>query len=196
MRRVRVFEHVSLDGVISPGNRGEYSAEYAHGGWTAPYRSPEGAGMVLDAQGPNFDLLLGRHTYDLWAAYWPKAGSFPMAEKLNAATKYVATHRPDSLTWGPVGTLGHEVFAGIQSLKAQEGPDLIVWGSATLAAELLRQGLVDELVLIVYPVLLGRGLRFFAQHAAPYELSLVSSQATSTGLHLNTYRCVGPLQTA
>ncbi|OYU45518.1 MAG: deaminase [Burkholderiales bacterium PBB4] len=196
MRKIRVFEHVSVDGVISPGDRGEYGAEFAHGGWTAPYRSPEGAGMVLAAQGPSFDLLLGRTTYDLWAAYWPKAGSFPMAQKLNAATKYVATHRPDSLTWGPVGTLGHDVFAGIQALKAQEGPDLIVWGSASLAAELLRQGLVDELVLIVYPVLLGRGLRFFAQDAAPCELSLVSSQATSTGLHLNTYRCVGPLRTA
>jgi dihydrofolate reductase len=182
--------------VISPGDRGEYSAEFAHGGWTAPYRSPEGAAMVLEAQGPSFDLLLGRNTYDLWAGYWPQAGSFPMADRLNAATKYVATHRPDSLTWGPVGPLGDEVIAGIRNLKAQDGPDLIVWGSAKLAAELMRQGLVDELVLIVYPVLLGRGLRFFAEDAAPCELALVSSQGTTTGLQLNTYRCVGPMRTA
>jgi dihydrofolate reductase len=196
MRKIRIFEHVSLDGVISPGDRGEYSAEFAHGGWTAPYRSPPGAAMVLEAQGPNFDLLLGRTTYDLWAGYWPKAGNFPMAVRLNAATKYVATHRPDNLTWGPVGALGDDVLAGVQELKAQDGPDLIVWGSATLAAELMRQGMADELVLIVYPVLLGRGLRFFAEDAAPRELSLVSSQATSTGLHFNTYRCVGPMRTA
>lgn len=196
MRKIRIFEHVSLDGVISPGDRGEYSAEFANGGWTAPYRSPAGAAMVLEAQGPGFDLLLGRTTYDLWAGYWPQAGNFPMANQLNAATKYVATHRPDSLTWGPLGALGDDAVAGIQKLKAQDGPDLIVWGSATLAAELMRQGMVDEVVLIVYPVLLGRGLRFFAQDAAPCELSLVSSHATSTGLHLNTYRCVGPLRTA
>ena len=196
MRKFRIFEHVSLDGVISPGNRGEYSAEFAHGGWTAPYRSPEGAAMVLEAQGARFDLLLGRNTYDLWAGYWPQAGSFPMADRLNAATKYVATHRPDSLTWGPVGTLGDEVMAGIRKLKAQDGPDLIVWGSAKLAAELMGQALVDELVLIIYPVLLGRGLRFFSAGAAPRELALVSSTATPTGLHLNTYRCVGSMQTA
>jgi dihydrofolate reductase len=196
MRKIRIFEHVSLDGVISPGDRGEYSAEFAHGGWTAPYRSPAGAAMVLEAQGPSFDLLLGRRTYDLWAGYWPHAGSHPMADRLNAATKYVATHRPDSLTWGPVVHLGTDVMAGIRSLQTQDGPDLIVWGSATLAAELMRQGVVDELVLIVYPVLLGRGLRFFAEDAAPCELSLLSSQATPTGLLFNTYRFVGPMRTA
>jgi dihydrofolate reductase len=152
--------------------------------------------VVLEAQGARFDLLLGRNTYDLWAGYWPQAGSFPMADRLNAATKYVATHRPDSLTWGPVGTLGDEVMTGIRNLKAQDGPDLIVWGSATLAASLMRLGLVDELVLIVYPVLLGRGLRYFAEDAAPCELALVSSQATTTGLQLNTYHCVGPMRTA
>jgi dihydrofolate reductase len=196
MRKIRIFEHVSLDGVISPGDRGEYSAEFADGGWTAPYRSPEGSAMVLEAQGARFDLLLGRNTYDLWAGYWPHAGSFPMADRLNAATKYVATHRPDSLTWGPVGPLGDEVMSGIGNLKAQDGPDLIVWGSAMLAASLMRQGLVNELVLIVYPVLLGRGLRYFAEDAAPCEFVLTSSQATNTGLHLNTYRCVGPMRTA
>jgi dihydrofolate reductase len=196
MRKIRIFEHVSLDGVISPGDRGEYGAEFAHGGWTAPYRSPAGAAMVLEAQGPSFDLLLGRRTYDLWAGYWPLAGSHPMADRLNVATKYVATRRPDSLTWGPVGHLGTDVMAGIRSVQTQDGSDLIVWGSATLAAELMRQGMVDELVLIVYPVLLGRGLRFFAEDTAPCELVLVGSQATPTGLHFNTYRCVGHMRTA
>lgn len=196
MRKIRIFEHVSLDGVISPGERGEYGDDFAHGGWTAPYRSPGGAALVLEAQGPRFDLLLGRRTYDLWAGYWPKAGRSPMADPLNAATKYVATHRPETLTWGPVGNLGADAMAGIRAVKDQEGPDLIVWGSATLASALLGQGLVDELVLIVYPVLLGRGLRFFPDSAAPRELALVSSKATPTGLLFNTYRCVGPLRGA
>lgn len=196
MRKIRIFEHVSLDGAISPGARGEYSDDFAHGGWTAPYRSPDGAALVLEAQGPSFDLLLGRRTYDLWSGHWPKAGGNPMADGLNAATKYVATHRPETLAWGPVGDLGADAMAGIRRVKDQDGPDLIVWGSATLASELLGQGLVDELVLIVYPVLLGRGLRFFPDSVAPRELALVSSKATPTGLLFNTYRCVGPLRSA
>ncbi len=199
MRRIRIFEHISLDGVISPGARGEYSDEFANGGWTASYRSPGGAGMVMQAQGERFDLLLGRRTYDLWAGYWPTAGRFPMADLLNGVTKHVATHRPDSLTWGPLGQAlsppGADAMAGIRALKAQDGPDLIVWGSATLAAELLGQGLADEVVLVVYPLLLGRGLRLFSDTFDPRELALVSSTTTPSGVMLNTYRCVGALHT-
>jgi dihydrofolate reductase len=77
--------------------------------------------MVLESQGVHFDLLLGRNTYDLWVGYWPQAGSFPMVDRLNAPTNDVATHRPDSLNWGPVFTLGDEVIAGIRDLKAQDG---------------------------------------------------------------------------
>jgi dihydrofolate reductase len=94
MRKIRIFEHMSLDGVISPGGPNEDS-EYAHGGWTAPYRSAAGAEAVAEAQGKGFDLLLGRRTYDLWAGFWPKVKGGPFADSLNAATKYVATHRPD-----------------------------------------------------------------------------------------------------
>ncbi len=79
MRKIRIFEHISLDGVIQPGGPGEYNDDYANGGWTAPYRSPAGLEAVLETQGKNLDLLLGRRTYDLWAGYWPKAGSSPMA---------------------------------------------------------------------------------------------------------------------
>jgi dihydrofolate reductase len=96
MRKLRIMEHISLDGVISPTARGEDS-DYAHGEWTAPYRTPEGAEAMAKAQGSHFDLLLGRRTYDLWAGYWPKITSGPFAPGLNAATKYVATHRPESL---------------------------------------------------------------------------------------------------
>lgn len=103
MRKIRIFEHISLDGVIAPDGRGD---EYANGGWTAPYRSPDGAASVAEAQGKDFDLLLGRRTYDLWAGYWPAVNGGPFADVLNAATKYVATHRPQSLEWGPVGDLG------------------------------------------------------------------------------------------
>ena len=189
MRKIRIFEHISLDGVI------EHEGDYAYGAWTAPYRSPAGLAAVLEAQGPSFDLLLGRRTYDLWSGYWPKAGPSPMADRLNSATKYVATHRPDSLGWGPAQDLGVDIIEGVRGLKSKDGPDLIVWGSSTLTSELLGHGLVDEVVLAVSPVLLGRGKRLFSDRVDARELALVSTLATPTGVLLNTYRHVGALRT-
>jgi dihydrofolate reductase len=188
MRKIRIFEHISLDGVI------EHDKPYEYGPWTVPYRSPAGAAALYDAYGPNFDLLLGRRTYDGWTGFWPKAGDFPMANAINAATKYVATHRPDSLEWGPVGYLGADVMKGIRDLKATDGPDLIVSGSSTLTSVLLDQGLVDDVVLIVYPVLLGRGKRLISDVVNARELAFVSTWATPTGVLLNTYRHVGSLR--
>jgi len=189
MRKIRIFEHISLDGVI------EHEDGYAYGAWTAPYRSPAGLQAVLEAQGTRFDLLLGRHTYDMWSDYWPKAGSSPMADALNAATKYVATHRPETLAWGPVKDLGADIIEGIRGLKSHDGPDLIIWGSSTVTSPLLDQGLVDELVLIIYPVLLGRGKRVLSERVNARELAFVGTKATPTGLLINTYRHVGSLRT-
>jgi dihydrofolate reductase len=191
MRKIRIMEHVSLDGVIAPSG----DSEFARGGWSAPYRTPAGAATLAEVQGTGFDLLLGRRTYDLWADFWPKIKGGPFADALNAATKYVATHRPESLGWGPVGNLGTNVMAGIRRLKSEDGPNLIVWGSSTLTSVLLEQGLVDEVVLIVYPVLLGRGKRFFSDNADPRELAFVSTKTTPSGGLINTYRHVGPLRT-
>ena len=196
MRKIRIFEHISLDGVISPASPGEYRDDYTNGGWTAAYRSPAGLDAVLDAQGRGFDLLLGRRTYDLWASYWPNAESSPMADLLNGATKYVATHRPESLGWGPAKGLGTDIIESIHGLKSKGGPDLIVWGSSTLTTVLLERGLVDEVVLIIYPVLLGRGKRLFSDNSEPRELVLDNSKTLSSGVTINTYRHVGALQTA
>jgi dihydrofolate reductase len=189
MRKIKIIEHISLDGVIEQGE------DYAYGAWTAPYRTPAGLEAVMEAQGNTFDLLLGRRTYDIWTGFWPKAGDSPIANGINAATKYVATHRPDSLEWGPVGDLGTDIIAGIQGVKSTDGPDLIVWGSSTLTSLLLDQGLIDEVVLIVYPVLLGKGKRFFSDSVDPRELAFVSTKAMSTGVLMNTYRHVGSLKT-
>ena len=194
MRKIRIAEHISLDGVIQPGGQNEDS-DYAHGGWTAPYRTAEGAEAVAEAYGKGFDLLLGRRTYDLWASFWPQVKGGPFADNLNAATKYVATHRPDNLEWGPVGDLGADVMDGIRRLKSQDGPDLVVCGSASLTSALLEQGLVDEVVLAVYPVLLGRGKRCFSDSVDPRELALVSSKATPSGVLISVYRHVGSLRT-
>jgi dihydrofolate reductase len=196
MRKIRIIEHISLDGVIqAPGGRGEGGDDYPHGGWTAPYRSAAGAEAVAEAQGRNFDLLLGRRTYDIFAGYWPKAGDNPLANGLNAATKYVATHRPDSLGWGPVQALGADIIEGVRGVKSKDGPDMIVWGSSTLTRVLLEQGLVDEVVLLVYPVLLGRGKRFFQDSDDARELALVSTKVVSSVVLMNTYRYVGSLRT-
>jgi dihydrofolate reductase len=197
MRKIRIIEHISLDGVIqAPGGRNEGGDDYAHGGWTAPYRSATGREAVTEAQGSSFDLLLGRRTYDIWAGHWPNAGNSPLANGLNAATKYVATHRPDSLRWGPVEDLGTDVVECVRRVKSNDGPVLILWGSSTLTSVLLEQGLVDEVVLFVYPALLGRGKRFFADTADPRELALVSTKIVSSHVLVNTYRHVGALRTA
>ena len=195
MRKIRIFEHISLDGVISPDKRNEGDDDFANGGWTAPYRTAAGAAALAEVQGSSFDLLLGRRTYDIWAGFWPTVKNGPFADSLNAATKYVATHRPDSLGWGPVGDLGADIVEGVRGVKSKDGPDLIVWGSSTLTSLLLGQGLVDEVVLFVYPVLLGRGKRFFSDSAGPRELAFVSTKVTSSGVLMNTYRLVGSLQT-
>jgi dihydrofolate reductase len=190
MRKIRIMEHISLDGVIQH----EDGEGFAHGNWTAPYRTPAGLATVVEAYGSRFDLLLGRRTYDAWASFWPTAGDSPMANGLNAAMKYVATHRPDSLKWGPARDLGSDILASVRHIKSTDGPDLIVCGSSTLTSELLEQGLVDEVLLLVYPVLLGRGKRFFSDRADPRELAFVSTQATSTGVLINSYRYVGALR--
>ncbi len=189
MRKIRIFEHISLDGVI------EHDDGYAYGAWTAPYRTPAGLALVTEAYGTGFDLLLGRHTYDLWSGFWPKAPKSPMADRLNAATKYVATHRPDSLGWGPAKSLGGDIVEGIRGIKSEDGPDLIVSGSSTLTSVLLGNGLVDEVVLIVYPVLLGRGKRILSDKIDAREFAFVSTKTTPTGVLLNTYRHVGALRT-
>lgn len=188
MRKIRIFEHISLDGVI------EHDGDYAYGAWTTPYRTPAGASTLLEAYGPGFDLLLGRHTYDMWSGFWPNAGDFPMANAINAATKYIATHRPNSLEWGPVKDLGRDIVAGIRDLKSAGGPDLIVSGSSTLTSVLLGEGLADEVVLIVYPVLLGRGKRILSDTVDARQLTFVSTRATPTGVLVNTYKYVGSLQ--
>ncbi|HEY2345747.1 MAG TPA: dihydrofolate reductase family protein [Xanthomonadaceae bacterium] len=190
MRKIRIAEHISLDGFIEPGGP-DGDADNTHRNWTAPYRTPEGAAALAEVYGKGFDLLLGRRTYDQWAGFWPKVTGGPFADGLNAATKYVATHRPGDLAWGPVGDLGADIMEGVRRLASQDGPDLIVCGSATLTKVLFEQGLVDEIVLTVYPLLLGRGKRCFPDSADLREFALASSKATPTGVLLNIYRPVG-----
>src|SRR3982750_3652238 len=117
-----------------------------------------------------------------------------MADGLNAATKYIATHRPESLEWGPFEGLGPDIVEDTRRIKSQDGPDLILWGSSTLTSPLLEHGLADEILLAVYPVVLGTGKRFFADGTPPRSFELVSSNATPSGVVLNTYKVAGGLK--
>ncbi len=191
MRKLRIIEHISLDGVI------QHSADddnFPYTDWTAPYRTPAGRDAMLAAYGGSHDLLLGRRTYDLWSGFWPKAPSSPMADALNAATKYVVTHHPDSLEWGPCEGVGADLVEGVRRIKSQDGPDLVLSGSSTLTSTLLEHGLADEVLLAVYPVLLGTGKRFFAEGTPPRTFELVSTQAFPSGIIFTTYKVAGPLK--
>ncbi len=190
MRKIRIIEHISLDGVIqAPGGPNE-DPPYPYGGWSVPYHDPAAGEAIVAGQGEVFDLLLGRRTYDIFSGYWPKQKG-PMADSLNAATKYVATHRPDSLEWRPVEALGADIVEGIRRVKAKDGPQLIVWGSSTLTPVLLEHWLADEVLLLVVPVLLGTGKRLFAEGTPPRELVLVGTKVVSSGVIISTYRPSG-----
>ena len=206
MRKLKIMEHISLDGVI------QHSADdgdFPYSDWTAPYRTPAGRDALLAAYGESFDLLLGRRTYDIWSGFWPKAPSSPMADRINAATKYIVTHRPESLAWSPFeglptpsdterppGTpgLGPDLVEGVRRIKSQDGPDLVLSGSSTLTSMLLEHGLAEEVLLVVYPVLLGTGKRFFAEGTPPRSFELVSTKAFPSGIILSAYKVAGPLK--
>jgi dihydrofolate reductase len=196
MRTVRIIEHISLDGVIqAPGGPGEDpEGGFTHGGWGFPHHDEASGGAIDTAQGEGFDLLLGRKTYDIFAGYWPKQAG-PMADSLNGARKFVATHRPESLGWGPVEGLGSDIAMGIRKAKAAGGPDLIVWGSSTLTPLLIAEQLADEVVLLVFPVLIGRGKRIFSDLVPPSELHLIESKATPSGIIVSTYKPAGAMRT-
>lgn len=193
MKKLKIIEHISLDGVIQVSNCGD---GFPYGDWTAPYRTPDGADAVLTAHGGSFDLLLGRRTYDAWSGWWPKAPRSPIADSFNAATKFVATHRPESLEWGPFEGLGPDIVEGILLLKSRDGRDLVLWGSSTLTSTVLEHGLADEVTLIVYPALLGTGKRFFAEGTPACSFELTATKAMPSGILFNTYKVVGPLKTA
>jgi dihydrofolate reductase len=116
-----------------------------------------------------------------------------MADALNAATKYVVTHRPESLAWGPFEGVGPDFIEGVRRIKSQDGPDLVLWGSSTLTPMLLQHGLADEVLLIVYPVMLGTGKRLFAEKIPARSFEIVSTQTTPAGILINSYKIVEPL---
>jgi dihydrofolate reductase len=196
MRKIVVFTMISLDGVMqAPGARKEDVEEgFEYGGWTAPY-SDESFGKIINEElSVPFDMLLGRKTYDIFAAYWPNQTG-PIADPFNAATKYVVSDKGVDLTWKESILISGDVVAKIKALKEEDGSQLHVWGSSVLLQSLLSNDLVDELRLRIYPVTIGTGKRLFAGGAIPAAFALLDTQALPSGVILANYKRAGEFKT-
>ena len=189
MRELVVHTFLTLDGVMqAPGGPEEDpSAGFEHGGWSAGYWDDQIAASMGEAMSKPFDLVLGRKTYEIFAAYWPHSAD-PGAELLNKATKHVASTTRTDLEWENSKLIEGDVPDGIRALKAQDGPELQVHGSANLIQTLLEHGLVDEFRLKIYPLVLGSGKRLFDGGTVPAGLELVSSEVSPSGVIMATYR--------
>jgi dihydrofolate reductase len=198
MRKLIVAEHISLDGVIqAPGGPEEDpSGGFRFGGWIVPYADDATGQAVQNLFAQSFELLLGRRTYDIWAAYWPhvRAGH-AIADQFNRVCKHVATHRPDTLNWQNSHALEDDLADAIRTLKQQDGANLLTWGSADMVHQLLAAGLVDELQLMIYPVVLGHGKRLFGDNAQPSAFILVHSISTRGGVLITRYVRSGEVRT-
>ncbi|SDA82061.1 dihydrofolate reductase family protein [Mesorhizobium qingshengii] len=195
MRKIIAATFVSLDGVMqAPGGPEEDPVGgFKFGGWTFHYFDEVGGAAMGELFSKPFALLLGRRTYDIFAAYWPYQND-PIADAFNPATKYVATHRPDSLTWQNTQSLGPDIVATVRRLKQEDGPDLLIQGSGSLIQTLLANGLIDEIRLMIFPLLLGKGKRLFGDSAMPAAFKLVKSQTSSTGVIMATYERAGEIE--
>jgi dihydrofolate reductase len=197
MRKLLVTTFVTVDGVMqAPGGPEEDpEGNFPYGGWSVTYWD-ETMNKVMDGiMGKPFDLLLGRKTYDIFAGFWPHNPDNPGAPSLNDATKYVVSGGDPDLSWGPSVLIDGDVAGEIAALKAGDGPELQVHGSGGLIQTLLKNNLVDEFHLHVFPVVLGTGKRLFADGTVPAGLKLVDSVVSSTGVFSGTYEPTGELKT-
>ncbi|MFF4407531.1 dihydrofolate reductase family protein [Streptomyces sp. NPDC001404] len=194
--RIVVSEFMSLDGVVqAPGGAEEDTdGGFAHGGWSHPFFDPEVmGGAISEALGRTEALLFGRRTWQTMAAAWPERADDPFADRMNSLPKYVVTGTlgDAELTWNNTTRIpGDQALARIRELRAADGGDLQVMGSPTLVRTLLGEGLVDELRLMITPVLLGGGKRIFTDDGVLRTFELVSSVTSGTGVHVCTYRPV------
>jgi len=195
MRKVIALEFITLDGVIQAGGGPEEdtSGGFAHGGWQAPY-SDDVIGAVIKRQMRlPFDLLLGRKTFEIWEAFWPKhANVWPGAM---TATKYVASNTMTSSEWQPSVFLSGDVANTVSQLKQQPGPDLHVYGSANLLQTLFKHDLVDEFWLKIYPLTLGSGKRLFVDGTIPAAFKVTDSQVSPNGIIIANYARAGAVKT-
>lgn len=201
MRKLIVAEFITLDGVVqAPGGPEEDPGDgFPFGGWVVPYADEATGQAIQDLHSQPFELLLGRRTYDIWAAYWPHvpkdSPSRVIADVFNGIPKHVVTHRPDTLTWENSHALEGDLSEAIEKLKRGDGPSILTWGSADLVHRLMAADLVDELRLQIYPVVLGRGKRLFDDNAKAAAFTLTHGAATSGGVLITCYVRSGEVRT-
>jgi dihydrofolate reductase len=195
MRKLIVLEHLSLDGVIQgPGGPEEdTSGGFTHGGWIGPY-SDEILGTALRKKmNQPFDLLLGRKTFDIWEPYWPQhADAWP---GVNTATKYVASNTRTSSGWQPSVFVTGNLAEEVAMIKQQPGPDLNVWGSSSLIQTLIKHDLIDAFWLMLYPITLGSGKRWFAGGTMPMAFKVTESTVSPNGVIVANYERADSLKT-
>ena len=195
MRKLVVPAFVTLDGVMqAPGTPEEDpTGGFGQGGWSVNYWD-EAMGTAMDEVfGRPFDLLLGRRTYEIFAAHWPHVDDDPAAA-LNGARKYVASRTLRDVTWNNSMLLEGDAADAVPRLKAEHGPDIVTQGSSELIQTLLEHDLVDELRVWTFPVVVGPGKRLFGSGTMPAGLELVSSATSSTGVVMSTYRRAGEIR--
>lgn len=198
MRKIVVLSFISLDGVMqAPGGPEEdTSGGFRYGGWTFPYFDEVSGNMMNEQMSMPFDLLLGRKTYDIFAAYWPKQDPSNMPTvPFNTATKYVVSGGAPELTWENSVLINESVVSKLQELKAGDGPMLQVHGSGNLIQTLLKNDLIDELWLKFFPITLGNGKRLFAEGTIPAAFELIESKASPSGVIFANYKRAGEVTT-
>jgi dihydrofolate reductase len=190
-----VIEFVSLDGVSQgPGSPEEDTSDgFTQGGWLVPHLDESFIHQATEWLGQADALLLGRRTYDAFARDWPQITDpdDPFTVLMNSLPKYVASHTLTAGTWNPTTILSGDAAAQVAKLKQQPGRELQIHGSARLAQSLLAAGLIDELRLVVAPVIVGHGRRLLPESGAPAGLRLVSNESTPSGLALQAYEWAG-----
>ncbi|MBF9234119.1 dihydrofolate reductase family protein [Microvirga alba] len=196
MRKVVAAAFASLDGVMqAPGGPSEDpTGGFTHGGWTVDYwDEPMGQFMGEIFSSP-FDLLLGRKTYEIFAAHWPFVeGGDPTAEMFNSVTKYVATSSKEPLAWTNSVALRGDVAAEIARLKQEDGPNLLTQGSSILLQTLLAHDLIDEFRILIFPLVLGQGKRLFGRGTKPGALKLAGTTVSTTGAIMSVYDRAGAI---
>lgn len=198
MRKLVAAAFVSLDGVMqAPGGPEEDpTGGFAHGGWVFPYWDEATDKAISEVFDAPFDLLLGRKTYEIFAAYWPYvAADDPIGKAFNAATKYVSSRSAIPLSWQNSVALHGDAAEAVAELKRHSGPTLLLQGSGDLIQTLLTADLIDEFRLMTFPILLGPGKRLFGRGAIPAGLKLVGSQASASGVVISTYLRSGEVAT-
>jgi dihydrofolate reductase len=199
MRPLVVTQFLTLDGVVqAPGGPEEdLSGGFTHGGWLVPHADEVFMDQMVEWFATAQDFLLGRSTYELFAAWWPKAPTEddPIARALNALPKHVASRTLKSVDWDGARLIEGDVVDAVRALTAEDGGELQVHGSAGLTQTLLAHDLVDELRVILFPVVLGGGKRLFAEGAVPRTWRLTASRATTTGALIATYQWGGAVDT-